>query len=161
MRDLRALDGQLRCSRCRTYRPISDFAFSDMQGQKRQYYCRSCQSAYRREHYLANKADYVRRAVAQINGRRVMNRIEILRYLSAHPCVDCGEADLVVLEFDHLDPKDKIKPVGRLAMTKRWATVRREIDKCEVRCVNCHRRRTAVQFGWRRGQTLKSAPTRE
>jgi hypothetical protein len=32
--------------------------------------------------------------------------------------------------------------------SKRWARVRAEIEKCDVRCVNCHRRKTARDFGW-------------
>jgi hypothetical protein len=29
-----------------------------------------------------------------------------------------------------------------------WTTVENELAKCQVRCANCHRRRTAVQFDW-------------
>ena len=61
--------------------------------------------------------------------------------LSAGACVDCGEDDLVVLEFDHVGPK-------RAAVTAlAWrgtglALLRHEIERCEIRCANCHRRRT-------------------
>jgi L-lysine 2,3-aminomutase len=57
---------------------------------------------------------------------------------------------VLVLEFDHRDPSDKVKAVAVLAMSKRWPKVLTEVNKCDVRCVNCHRRRTARQFGWRK-----------
>ena len=145
---MRAYDGLLRCSRCRTYKPFGNFAFSDLKAGSRQYTCRACHAAYRRAHYLANKPDYIGRAIVQVRGRREQNRREIYAYLQAHPCVDCRERDVLVLEFDHRDPDLKWKAVAVLAQTRRWARVLGEIEKCDVRCVNCHRRKTARQFGW-------------
>jgi len=71
-------------------------------------------------------------------------------YLATHPCIDCGESDVVVLEFDHRDPGTKLENVARLIHTGTLAAVQAEIEKCDVRCGNCHRIRTANQFGWYR-----------
>ena len=38
--------------------------------------------------------------------------------------------------------------VARLVATKRWSEVAAEVAKCDIRCANCHRKRTARQFGW-------------
>jgi hypothetical protein len=70
-------------------------------------------------------------------------RSYIAGYLSRHPCLDCGEADPIVLEFDHRNRPDKKFNIGDAAR-KRFslAKVVSEIDKCDVRCANCHRRKT-------------------
>ena len=62
-----------------------------------------------------------------------------------HPCVDCGETDPVVLEFDHL--RDKRFAIRLSAHGRNWQTILDEIEKCEVVCANCHRRRTARRRG--------------
>ena len=78
----------------------------------------------------------------------------IALYLQGHPCIDCGEADLVVLEFDHRDPASKLRRLAEMRSGKwKFATVVAEVAKCDVRCANCHRRRTYLQ------QRLKSAAT--
>lgn len=136
-----------RCSACGGYKPSREFSFSHEARGSLNFYCRKCQAAYRHAHYLANKPDYIRRAIAQVNARRVENRREVLTYLLSHPCVDCGVDNVIVLEFDHRDPRNKLNNVGSM-MAKRWARVRAEIRKCDVRCVNCHRRKTARDFGW-------------
>jgi hypothetical protein len=107
-----------------------------------------CHAAFRRAHYLKNRPDYIRRAIAQVKARREDNRRKLYHYLLSHPCVDCGEADVIVLEFDHRVPSDKVRDVGGLASRQAWASVLEEIAKCDVRCVNCHRRKTARQFHW-------------
>ena len=133
---------------CRRYKPSGEFSFSDRARGMLNSNCRVCHAAYRRAHYLAHKSDYIDRAIVQTKGRRQQNRREVLAYLATHPCVDCGNGNTVVLEFDHRDPADKLWNVGWMIARMRWQRVRAEIEKCDVRCVNCHRRRTASEFSW-------------
>jgi hypothetical protein len=147
----------LRCYMCGQIRPEADFAFADMGKGTRQSHCRKCQAVYRRAHYLANRDVYIRREVARINSYRIENRALMLAYLIAHPCVDCGQSNPVMLDFDHRDPADKKGNVTELAVRKPWRLVLVEIAKCDVRCANCHLRRTAQQFNWRKANTV--APT--
>lgn len=78
---------------------------------------------------------------AYANRRRLRLQTLVLSYLRCHPCVDCGEADPVVLDFDHL--RDKSANVSSMVFAGRpWAAIEAEIEKCEVVCANCHRRRT-------------------
>lgn len=82
----------------------------------------------------------------------------LLAYLMAHPCVDCGNDDPRVLEFDHREPDDKRASVAM--MTRKgaaWATVLEEMAKCDVRCANCHRIRTYEQFGSHRAEWTPEA----
>lgn len=56
-------------------------------------------------------------------------------------CVDCGEYNHIVLDFDHL--KDKKYNISRMIHDGfSWAAIKKEIAKCEVVCANCHRIRT-------------------
>jgi hypothetical protein len=138
-----------RCYDCGLVKPITEFAFAHKTKGTRQGRCRRCHAGYRRAHYLRNRDVYVKREVARIKRYRNENRPLIREYLRLHPCVDCGETDIVVLDFDHRDPATKSHNVVVLATQKPWARVLAEIAKCEVRCANCHRRRTALQFNWR------------
>ena len=143
---------------CGETKPEADFAFDNVARGTRQRHCRKCQAAYRRAHYLANREEYIRREVARINGYRIENRALMLAYLLGHPCVDCGQTNPVTLDFDHRYPSTKKGNVSELAMRKPWRLVLSEIAKCDVRCANCHLRRTAEQFNWRK---VLSRPLKE
>jgi hypothetical protein len=142
-----------RCYDCGETKPITDFAFHDVSKGTRQSRCRPCHAIYRRGHYKANRATYIAQEIARIRQYRTENRRLIREYLRTHPCVDCGETDIVVLEFDHRDPRDKRYNVTILALQKPWSRVLAEIAKCDVRCANCHRRRTAALFRWRKASS--------
>jgi hypothetical protein len=108
--------------------------------------CRLCVKAVNRDYYVRTPE---RNAQRTANRRRATARAQaaIALYLGSQPCVDCGEADPVVLEFDHL--RDKEANISTLV--RHGASLGRlmaEIEKCEVRCANCHRRATARRGGW-------------
>ena len=67
------------------------------------------------------------------------NRQIVIDYLKTHPCIDCGNSDIRVLEFDHVRG-DKLGNISH-AVHRVWKTEKllNEISKCEIRCCNCHR----------------------
>ena len=59
----------------------------------------------------------------------------------ASGCVDCGENNHIVLDFDHLrDKKYNISQMVHEGFS--WVAIMKEVAKCEVVCANCHRIRT-------------------
>jgi hypothetical protein len=84
------------------------------------------------------------------------NHINMIEYLLVHPCSDCGTTDLLVLEFDHIDGKNKTTEISKMVKNAcSWATILTEIAKCVVRCANCHRRKTHVTQRSFRAKYLK------
>src|SRR3989344_5876696 len=80
---------------------------------------------------------------------RVRVRRQLLDFLSGRQCVDCGEQDPIVLEFDHKETLKKFKQISTmLSGHYSWKSVLTEIGKCEIRCANCHRKKTYAQFGF-------------
>ncbi len=139
------------CTRCGQEKELEAFAFRNLPAGRRHRRCKVCVAAYGRGHYALNRQAYIARNVSNMRVRRREYKARVWSYLAEHPCVDCGETDLVVLEFDHLDPRDKRLEIYWLVQSAYgWNTIVAEIEKCEVRCSNCHRRRTAVQFSWPR-----------
>jgi hypothetical protein len=74
---------------------------------------------------------------------KVRARMWVWGYLLEHPCVDCGENDIRVLEFDHRDPAEKQGAISRMVADRcSVSKIKAEVEKCDVRCANCHRRRS-------------------
>jgi hypothetical protein len=134
-----------RCGRCGQLKPVDDFAWRRKEKGQRHNYCRPCHADYHRAHYLTNRTRYIAQAATQKQALRLERTRYLIEYFKAHPCVDCGETDPVVLEFDHL--RDKSFEITAKLITYRWQRILDEIEKCEVVCANCHRRRTAERRG--------------
>lgn len=54
-------------------------------------------------------------------------------------CKNCGYNKCnAALEFHHLDPLQKDFGIGN-SNCKSWEKVKKELDKCDLLCANCHR----------------------
>ena len=139
-----------QCCRCGEVKALEAFSFKDRQKAILHSYCRACHAAWNRGHYERTRATYI--ASARRNNARYQaeNLRRLIEYLLEHRCADCGEGDPVVLDFDHRDRSTKRMAVSSLLRYTSWAALEAEIAKCDVRCANCHRRRTAQQLGWRK-----------
>lgn len=53
---------------------------------------------------------------------------------------DCGESHIAALDFHHLDPNQKEFSVAVLLRSNDWGKITAELDKCQLKCSNCHRK---------------------
>jgi hypothetical protein len=138
---------QRKCGRCGELKPVSEFTWLRTK-ERFDNYCRPCRAAYHREHYEANRQRYIDQARRRKEELRAINYELLIQFLRAHPCVDCGENDVLVLEFDHVAGKSF--QITAAITYRSWSDILIEITKCDVVCANCHRRRTAQRGGWAR-----------
>lgn len=66
----------------------------------------------------------------------------LAEYKKKKGCLDCGETDPVVLQFDHRSRKHKKFTISKVSYNYSLKTLQKEIKKCDVRCANCHARRS-------------------
>ena len=134
------------CSICSQNKEDSEFSFRNKKTGERHHWCKVCFSKQGKDHYLKNVSYYKEKSKKYSKMIRDRNKKIVCDYLSTHPCIDCGEKDIVVLDFDHRENKDIAISVAIV----NWSSNRliNEIKKCDVRCANCHRRKTAKDFNW-------------
>lgn len=105
------------------------------------HYCKQCNAANRRSHYFRNRPAVKEQArIATLrrmdSRRRTMDAVK-----TTAGCIDCGyDANPLALEFDHREPNLKSFTIG--SGNRAWDAVWVEVEKCDVRCANCHRIRT-------------------
>lgn len=138
------------CTKCKLEKPTSDFYKDSRQSTGIRPNCKECSKRASKEKYN-NDPEFKQRkldtAAAYQKGARRDMQIKVLTILKSTGCKDCGETDPIVLDFDHIH--DKFDGISRMIRNHRsWALVELEIAKCEVRCSNCHRRKTARERGY-------------
>ena len=106
------------------------------------YKNKSDQAACARRHYDLNKQEIKARARTWTTNQIRLSRKLISEHFATHPCVDCGESDRIVLDFDHVRGKKQANVADLVKAGCSWSRISAEIEKCDVRCANCHRRVT-------------------
>jgi hypothetical protein len=126
-----------QCTKCDLVKNLNSFGLKNSQSGKRQSWCKACHCLYTRQHYRKNKAYYMRKAIKH-KERRLQY---VLDHLSTCFCVDCGENDSIVLEFDHVKGVKEFNILKAARSGMGLTRLKQEMAKCEIRCANCHRRR--------------------
>ena len=98
------------------------------------------QKAASDRHYQANKEKIKKRSTERNRHARIWKREFVKRVKKLFHCVDCGEKDSIVLDFDHVKG-EKVGSIADMASSHLITSLKKEMRKGEVRCANCHRRR--------------------
>lgn len=106
------------------------------------YKNKEAQAVCAKKHYLNNKDKLIKRAAKFKKEAVFRNKQYMSNFLLKNPCIDCGESDLRCLDFDHVFG-EKIECISQMALNAvSIQTLQLEMNKCEVRCANCHRKIT-------------------
>lgn len=137
------------CTKCEEKKCINEFSFKNKDKDIRRGQCKTCVKEYRKGYYINNRNKLLKYSVESSKKIKLRNQQYIWDYLKNNSCLDCGEKNPIVLEFDHREGENKIIEVTTAARDG-WSlkNLQKEIDKCDVRCANCHRIKTFHQFNW-------------
>lgn len=136
-----------KCTRCDKNLSLDKFKIMNKRTGKISSMCCECKKEYDREYWEKNKVAKGKLKNEQQKKNRIVKRKYILDFLKKTKCVDCGNSDYRVLEFDHRNRKTKS---FNLADATQYSIerIQLEISKCDVVCGNCHTIRTIEQRGY-------------
>ena len=122
----------MKCTKCKIDKELNADNFKPRKGGRFHGSCRDCMRDANNK--WDKKTNSARRKTAN-NWRKNL--------IDSHkkPCLICGESDLVVIEFHHVDER---KDVGGTLVSQALRQSKKkfleEVEKCVCLCANCHRR---------------------
>lgn len=120
------------CSKCGQREALAKFAW-----------CAACRKEYDAARYRSKRE--LRCAQIKAHIRAVQQEIAAIK--EATPCVDCGFSfPACAMSFDHLPGTGKVANISDLAKNGCRTQALREIEKCELVCLNCHAIRTDSRY---------------
>ena len=134
-----------RCSKCLTERPESEFYHRKSIKRFGELYekCKACMRARGRLYYQNNRTSQLPLAIKRRHKAYAIKRAYI-EDVKDRPCVDCRQKfPSCAMDFDHRGSENKLGNVSRITV-QNWSLerIKKEIEKCDIVCANCHRVRT-------------------
>lgn len=117
--------GKKVCALCLEEKDISEFSTNSLGTYNLR--CKSCLNG----RYTKGKLG--------LHPSRTRNAKYINSILEKSVCVDCGNSDRRVLEFDHVRGEKKYPLSYLKSSSMSILVIDEELAKCEIRCANCHR----------------------
>jgi hypothetical protein len=138
------------CKECKVEKDIQEFPWKNKAKGIRVGRCNICHNKWYKAYFSKtdNKKKQIER-VNSVNKKQIEKAREyVYEYLVKNPCVDCGEKNPIVLEFDHRETLEKAFSICSALSSHSYVSMEllvSEIEKCDIRCANCHRIKTAKQ----------------
>ena len=111
------------CNQCGELKSLDDF-YKKKNHKTPQSKCKSCFNKYCVERWINRKITYI--------------------IYKGSECVGCGlsypEEPYVIFDFHHRDPNIKEFDWSKLRL-KSDSKIKEEVDKCDLLCSNCHRKK--------------------
>lgn len=134
------------CPRCKLEKNLILFPVTNKKTGKT-IYCDSCKKDYDKDWWAKVKGVKSKKKLGLANVNRIRNKKYIIEVLKNNECCDCKIKDWRVLEFDHKDRELKLFSLAD-SSTYSLDKIKKEIDKCDIVCANCHNIRTIEQRGY-------------
>lgn len=137
-----------QCTKCQEIKPLSDFRVRSKKKGTYQSWCKSCFSVYEKDMWKTSP-ERRKNNIEKNRERRIRNKQYVWDYLKNTSCKHCGNSDPRVLEFDHLNSEEKLFNISDICnRSHSIKSIKKEIDKCQVLCANCHRIKTYEQLNY-------------
>jgi len=118
------LNKKLKCICCKKYKDKYKFSYNIKVEKKYRKKCIDC--------FCHDKS--VIRNKNRRKKRELLNNIK-----EEKGCFNCGNKDFRVLDFHHKNNNNKIIKLSKAVNDFSIKRILKEVEKCEVYCVNCHR----------------------
>lgn len=131
------------CNKCGVDKPITDFYKDPKRKSGICTICKACTIKQVHEYYLKHKEEsreyHKRHHIGYRDRQRALfqeyyDKIQALKT----PCAKCGEARPYVLDFHHINPKEKSFNINRKTSKTDFSVIENEVKKCICLCRNCH-----------------------
>src|SRR5690349_20695010 len=99
-----------KCSGCGRKKTVSEFNKNKSKSDGLNSICRKCSNKRSRQYYTDNREKHKQIISARNKQIRADSARFLWDYKCTHPCIDCGESNPIVLEFDHTS-KNKFKNI--------------------------------------------------
>ncbi len=117
-----------RCGRCGQRKPLAEFDWRRQSAGQRDNYCRRVEPPTNKSTTRPIAQRYVANALRRKRALIAERTAYLVEFFREHPCVDCGETDPLVLEFDHL-ARQELQSSPWASADHNWQSVLDEIEQ--------------------------------
>lgn len=129
------------CTKCCLKKQNTCFSFKNKKLNRRHAICKDCHNKYVKEKQYFK---YRKKHAENVAKWKKSKSLLLYNYYLENPCIDCGEDNPILLESDHVRG-NKFSSISNMIGDFGWSKVLKELEKCETRCANCHRLKTAKE----------------